>query len=83
MKLPHLGDSPIDAWDTVGKLLGIWGHVKLSNTLEVFGSNNETTFYDVLWVLGPIHVLSNVTSRLKTIFLVLRLNSLYALVWVS
>lgn len=28
MKIPHLGEFPIDAWDTFGKLLGIWGHVK-------------------------------------------------------
>jgi hypothetical protein len=55
----------------------------LSISLEVFGFNNETTSYDVLWILGPIQVLSNVTSQLKTIFLVLGLNSLYALVWVS
>lgn len=82
-RLPHLGDSHVDAWDTFGKLLGIWDHVKLSISLEVFGSNDETTFYDVLWILGPIHVLANVTSRIKTIFLVLGLNSLYALVWVS
>ncbi len=75
MRLPHLGDSPIDAWDTFGKLLGIWGHVKLSISFEVFGSNDETTSYDVLWILGPIYVLSNFTSRLKTIFLVLGLYS--------
>jgi hypothetical protein len=54
----------------------------LSISLEVFGSNDETTSYDVLWILGPIHVLANVTSWIKTIFLVLGLNSLYALVWV-
>lgn len=82
-RLPHLGDSHVDAWDTFRKLLRIWGHAKLSISLKVFGSNNETTSYDVLWILGPIHVLSNVTSQLKTIFLVLGLNNLYALVWVS
>jgi hypothetical protein len=47
-KLPHLGDSLVDASNTYGKLLGIWGHVKLSISLEVFGFNNETTSYDVL-----------------------------------
>jgi len=82
-RLPFSGTSFIVAYNTFGKPLVVCGHVTLPKSLGIFGSSDEILAFDVLWVLGPIQVSSNVISWLKTTFLVLGLKSLYALVWVS
>lgn len=72
-KLPPTCTSFVIAYNTFGKPLVVCGHVTLPKSLVVFGSNDEISTFDVLWILGPIQISSNVTSQLITTFLVLRL----------